>query len=59
MERGLKVHRSVKARILAHHADGKEGGYLPKIRCKIEGEEEPRLLTRDEWLAGKYFTWVD
>jgi hypothetical protein len=61
MKRGLKVHRSVKARILARGVDGKNEGYLPKIRCAIKDGEEPRCLEKKEWLADKpeYFEWVD
>ena len=58
MERDLKVHRSVKARILNCRTDGE---YLPRIRCAVTGEQKPRLLTKGEWLADepKHFVWVD
>ena len=56
MPRGMKVHRSVRTRMLAH---GMEGGkqYRPKIRCEIDGEI--RRPTRKEWLAEdpKFFKW--
>ena len=57
----MLVHRSVKARIRAIPADGQEELYRPRIRRRIEGEEDPRLLKREEWLAGepKHFEWVD
>ena len=57
----LKVHRSVKARISAQSANGKDEGYLPAVRYTIKGETEPRCLTKKEWLANppKYFEWVD
>ena len=58
MERRMKVHRSVKTRILA---SGREGRlqYLPRIRCSINGVIRP--LTRAEWLADDpvHFDWVD
>ena len=61
MERGLKVHRSVKLRISASGADGQSEDYLPKIRCEIKDGEEARTLEKKEWLADKpqYFEWVD
>jgi hypothetical protein len=61
MERGLKVHRSVKIRISASGADGQSEDYLPKIRCEIKDGEEARSLVEKEWLADKpeYFEWVD
>jgi hypothetical protein len=57
----LKVHRSVRARILARSADGKDKGYVPVVRCTIKGEAEPRRLKKGEWLANppKHFEWVD
>jgi hypothetical protein len=57
----LKVHRSVRTRILARGANGEEEGYLPAVRYIIKGETEPRCLTRKEWLADppKHFKWVD
>jgi uncharacterized protein (DUF2235 family) len=59
MERGMKVHRSVKARMLALGPNGETKPYLPKIRCMIGGK--PRRLTREEWLADhpEHFEWVD
>ena len=59
MRRGVKVHRSVKTRIMADGVDGENKPYLPKIRCVIDGR--PRHLTREEWLAPEpaYFEWVD
>ena len=58
MDRGMKVHRSVRTRI---EASGKEGRkeYLPLIRCSINGTIRP--LMREEWLAGdtEHFEWVD
>ena len=58
IRRGIKVHRSVKTRMLAPGLVG-EGNYLPKIRFLIDGKA--RQLTRDEWLADKpqHFKWVD
>ena len=59
MERGVKVHRSVRTRILARATVGENKPYLPKIRCVINGK--PRCLTREEWLAKEpeHFKWVD
>ena len=59
MKRGMKVHRSVKTRIMAHGVEGEDRPYLPKIRCVIGGEA--RRLTREEWLKDKpdFFEWVD
>ena len=68
IKRGMKVHRSVKTRILASPKDEKSKGYVPRIRFTIEGEKEPRCLARDEWLAEpkteeeekkRVFKWVD
>jgi hypothetical protein len=58
MRRGMKVHRSVKARMLAQEVRGGEP-YQPKIRCVIKGKS--RRLTREEWLADDpgHFEWVD
>ena len=52
MERGIRVHRSVRTRI-------EEKKYLPKIRFAID--DRPRRLTREEWLARdpEHFEWVD
>jgi len=54
----MKVHRSVKTRMLARAIEG-EKQYSPEIRCEIDGEV--RHLTREEWLADKpaHFMWVD
>lgn len=59
MERGMKVHRSVKTRMLARGVEGNGRPYVPKVRCVIDGEA--RRLTRDEWLAEQpqFFEWVD
>jgi hypothetical protein len=68
IKRGVKVHRSVKTRILASPKDEKSKGYVPRIRFTIEGEKEPRCLEREEWLAEpktkeeeekRIFKWVD
>ena len=58
MGRGMKVHRSVRTRMLAVGNEG-EKQYRPKIRCEIEGKI--RRPKRDEWLAEKptFFEWVD
>ena len=58
MRRGMKVHRSVKTRMLARGMEGENRPYLPKIRCVINGEA--RRLTRQEWLAEEpeFFEWV-
>ena len=59
MDRGMKVHRSVRTRIEASGKDGREE-YLPRIRCWID-TKTIRPLTREEWLAEPpaYFEWVD
>jgi hypothetical protein len=59
MDRGMKVHRSVKTRMLACATKEKNKQYLPKIRCMIGGQA--RRLTREEWLADEpdHFEWVD
>ena len=59
MGRGMKVHRSVKTRMLALGNEGEEQ-YLPKIRCEIT-KREIRRPTRKEWLAEEptFFEWVD
>jgi len=59
MERCVKVHRSVRARMLAKSLDGEDKMYSPKIRFPIDGKV--RCLTREEWLANKpkHFEWVD
>jgi hypothetical protein len=58
--RGMKVHRSVKTRMLARATEGEGKPYHPKIRCVINGEA--RRLTREEWLAENQSTlsgWTD
>jgi len=59
MQRGMKVHRSVRTRMLARGMEGENRPYLPKIRCVIDGV--PRCLTREEWLAEDpmHFEWAD
>lgn len=59
MRRGVKVHRSVKTRMLARNPEGGNRPYSPKIRCVIDGEA--RRLTREEWLADEpeFFEWVN
>jgi len=59
MRRGMKVHRSVKTRMLAGGVEGKHGHYLPRIRCVIDGTV--RSLTKEEWMADEpeHFEWVD
>ena len=59
IERGVKIHRSVRTRMFALPMDGSDQQYLPKVRFAIGGK--PQHLTREEWLADKpeYFEWVD
>lgn len=59
MRRGMKIHRSVKTRMLARAMDGKNRPYFPKVRCCLDGEV--RTLTREEWLAEtpEHFVWAD
>jgi len=59
MRRGVKVHRSVRTRMMADGVGGEKKPYLPKIRCFIGGKV--RRLTREEWLAEEpeHFEWVD
>lgn len=59
MRRGMKVHRSVRTRVLARAVDGDKRPYLPKVRCAIDGGA--RCLTREEWSAEEpeHFEWVD
>jgi len=59
MQRGMKVHRSVKTRMMANSTEGENKPYWPHIRCMINGEA--RRLTRAEWLAEQpeFFEWVD
>jgi hypothetical protein len=60
IERGnIKVHRSVRLRMLAQGTDGNGKLYLPKIRRMVDGRV--RRLTREEWLEeeSQLFQWVD
>ena len=59
LKRGMRVHRSVKIRMLAQGTDGHGKLYVPKIRFMINGR--PRRLTREEWLEEepRFFEWVD
>ena len=59
MRHGVKVHRSVKTRMLALPIEGGNKPYVPQIRFTIDGV--PRPLTKDEWLAEEpeHFVWVD
>ena len=59
MRRGMKVHRSVRARILDHGREGNGKPYRPRIRCTIGDEVRP--LSETEWLDPdpKHFKWVD
>ena len=54
--RAVKVHRSVKTRILAEPHVGDP--YLPTMRFRIDGKI--RKLEREEWLVEKpvHFEWV-
>jgi hypothetical protein len=58
MHRGMKVHRSVKIRMLAQPSEGGKK-YRPKIRCMIQGKL--RHIRSEEWLADepKHFKWVN
>ena len=58
-ESGVKVHRSVKTRILAGVVEGNGVPYLPQIRITINGKAE--RLERKGWLEKepKHFEWVD
>ena len=53
----LKVHRSVKTRMLAEGPGGEF--YRPKARFIIDGKA--RRLMREEWLEEEpeHFEWVD
>ena len=42
MERGLKVHRSVKLRISASGANGRNGEYRPRIRLRMTDHKATR-----------------
>ena len=57
MDRGIKVHRSVRTRLMASPVDGSKKKYVPKIRFMIDGKLQ--RLTGEEWLEGKHFEWVD
>jgi len=59
IRRGMKVHRSVKLRMLAQGRKGEGKPYVPRVRFFIDGQI--RRLTREEWLADqpKHFEWVD
>lgn len=59
IRRGMKVHRSVKLRMLAQGRKGEGKPYVPKVRFLINGEI--RRLTREEWLADRpeFFEWAD
>lgn len=57
MKHRVKVHGSVRARMMALPMEGSDDRYLPKIRFPINGEL--RCLERGEWLEGKLFDWVD
>ena len=59
MERGIRVHRSVRTRVMAQPMEGTKKKYRPKIRFMIDGK--PQRLTSKEWEATdpKHFTWVD
>ena len=56
----IKVHRSVKTRMLALPMEGSRKQYVPNIRFPIDGVLRP-LRRDDEWLADKpeHFVWVD
>ena len=59
MKRGVKVHRSVKTRMLANGPNGEDPKYVPATRFLTE--TGLRELKREEWLAEpkpKYFEWV-
>jgi hypothetical protein len=58
----LKVHRSVRTRVLARVVDGEGRVYVPAVRYKIKhGPEEPQCLNRDEWsnVEPTHFQWVN
>jgi hypothetical protein len=59
MDRGIRVHRSVKTRIEAEPMEGTKKRYRPKIQFTIYGEK--RRLSWEEWTAHhpKHFVWVD
>lgn len=55
----IKVHKSVRTRMLAESVQGDNNPYWPKIRCMINGVV--RRPTRKEWLADDpdFLEWVD
>ena len=62
MGRGIRIHRSVKTRMLAEPMEGTTKKYRPKVRFMIDGKV--RRLEREEWLPEDdadpvYFDWVD
>ena len=59
IDRGIRVHRSVKTRMEAEPMAGSKKQYRPKVRFTINGEV--RRLTRSEWLAShpEHFEWVN
>ena len=59
VKRGVKVHRSVKTRMLAKGMNGGKPTYEPAILFLIDNRL--RKLGREEWLAepkSNYFEWV-
>lgn len=58
VKRGVKVHRSVRTRMLAQPMEGSDK-YLPKVRFAIGGKL--LRLGREKWLVDKpdYIEWVD
>ena len=61
MPRGMKVHRSVRTRMVALDMEGKKNKrYLPKVQCEMH-DGKIRCPTREEWLEdpGFDFKWVD
>lgn len=59
MNRGIKVHRSVRTRVTASPVDGSNERYVPKIRFLIDGKLQ--RLTWKEWSeeTPEHFEWVD
>ena len=59
MDRGIKVHRSVRIRMMASPMDRSKKQYVPKIRFLVDGKL--RRLTGEEWLkeTPEHFEWVD
>jgi hypothetical protein len=71
-QRGILVHRSVLAQLLAHDHNGESQTYVPQIRpnlCALVGSEEIRTKARrmswaqwesqEAWLDSSWFQWVD